>query len=328
MVMLKARSSDWGKSATTDANGEFASSMLSRSAITLSASPAPVSLRRAAGRHRRSRARNRSFTLLLKVAATNSNVTVSAAPEVVPTDSATPITLVDRLDIAAHARRRSRTNSLAMITDYVPGAYVTHDQLHIRGGHQISWLVDGVTDPNTNIASNVGPQFDPKDIDYMEVIRGSYGAEFGDRTYGVFNVVPRTGFRTKQRGRAFPERRQLLPDQRRDQLRQPHRALRLLCQPQRQPQRSRPADSDCPGHSRCRQWLRRLRFADLQCRSFEPASPGHLAAQGLLPDSLRSRPELCGKLSNTTAAACATASTKAMPSSIFPGFTRSIRSFC
>ena len=81
-----------------------------------------------------------------------------------------------------------------MITDYVPGAYVTHDQLHIRGGHQTSWLIDGVPVPNTNIASNVGPQFDPKDIDYLEVSRGSYGAEFGDRTYGVFNVVPRTGF--------------------------------------------------------------------------------------------------------------------------------------
>ncbi len=81
-----------------------------------------------------------------------------------------------------------------MITDYVPGSYVTHDQLHIRGGHQVSWLVDGVPVPNTNIASNVGPQFDPKDIDYMEVQRGSYDADYGDRTYGVFNVVPRTGF--------------------------------------------------------------------------------------------------------------------------------------
>jgi hypothetical protein len=81
-----------------------------------------------------------------------------------------------------------------MITDYVPGAYFTHDQLHIRGGHQTSWLIDGVPVPNTNIASNLGPQFDPKDIDYLEVDRGSYGAELGDRTYGVFNVVPRTGF--------------------------------------------------------------------------------------------------------------------------------------
>jgi outer membrane receptor protein involved in Fe transport len=48
--------------------------------------------------------------------------------------------------------------------------------------------------PNTNIASNVGPQFDPKDADYLEVHRGGYDAEYGDRTYAVFNMVPRTGF--------------------------------------------------------------------------------------------------------------------------------------
>ena len=48
--------------------------------------------------------------------------------------------------------------------------------------------------PNTNIASNLGPQFDPKDIDYLEVERGSYEADTGDRTYGAFNVVPRNGF--------------------------------------------------------------------------------------------------------------------------------------
>ncbi len=39
-----------------------------------------------------------------------------------------------------------------------------------------------------------GPQFDPKDFDYLEADRGSYSAELGDRTYGVFNVAPRTGF--------------------------------------------------------------------------------------------------------------------------------------
>ena len=69
-----------------------------------------------------------------------------------------------------------------------------HDQLHVRGGHQTTWAVDGVEIPNTNIASNLGPQIDPKDIDYLEVQRGSYQADQGDRTYGVFNVVPRTGF--------------------------------------------------------------------------------------------------------------------------------------
>src|SRR4029077_294005 len=88
----------------------------------------------------------------------------------------------------------NQTNSLAIITDFVPGAYMVHDQLHVRGGHQVSWLVDGVPVPNTNIASNVGPQFDPKDIDYLEVQRGGYSAEYGDRAYGTFNVVPRSGF--------------------------------------------------------------------------------------------------------------------------------------
>jgi outer membrane receptor protein involved in Fe transport len=81
-----------------------------------------------------------------------------------------------------------------MITNYVPGSYLTHDQLHVRGGHQVSWLIDGVAIPNTNIASNLGPQIDPKDIDTLETQRGSYSADYGDRTYGVLNVAPRTGF--------------------------------------------------------------------------------------------------------------------------------------
>jgi hypothetical protein len=118
-------------------------------------------------------------------------VTVSAAVE--PPVSATPTTLVDRGDIQ-FTPGANRTNSLAMITDYVPGAYVVHDQLHVRGGHQTTWAIDGVEIPNTNIASNLGPQIDPKDIDHMEIQRGSYEADFGDRTYGVFNIVPRTGF--------------------------------------------------------------------------------------------------------------------------------------
>src|SRR5450631_1777115 len=191
MVMLKAKSSDWAKSVTTGATGEFqlnavplgdysvsvASQGFAQTSqdVTVISGTVPV------------------VHFLLKVATANSNVTVSAEPEVAPTDSATPTTLVSRLDIE-RTPGADRTNSLAMITNYVPGAYVTHDQLHIRGGHQTAWLVDGVPVPNTNIASNIGPQFDPKDIDYLEVNRGSYGAEFGDRTYGVFNIVPRSGF--------------------------------------------------------------------------------------------------------------------------------------
>jgi hypothetical protein len=89
-----------------------------------------------------------------------------------------------------------------MITDYVPAAYMTHDMLHMRGGHQTSWLIDGVAIPNTKIASNVGPQIDPKDIDSLETMSGSYDAELGDRTYGIFNVLPRNGFAFNREGEA------------------------------------------------------------------------------------------------------------------------------
>jgi hypothetical protein len=129
----------------------------------------------------------------LDLAGVTEKTVVTGEPIDASVDSATPTTLLSRQNIQ-DTPGADRTNSLAMITEYVPGAYVTHDQLHIRGGHQVSWMIDGVPVPNTNIASNVGPQFDPKDIDYMEVQRGSYDADYGDRTYGVFNVVPRSGF--------------------------------------------------------------------------------------------------------------------------------------
>jgi hypothetical protein len=129
----------------------------------------------------------------LPLATVNQTVTVTAALATVNPSSVTPTTLIDRADIA-QTPGADRTNSMAMVTDYVPGAYMTHDMLHMRGGHQVSWLLDGVEIPNTNIASNLGAQIDPKDIDYLEVQRGSYTADIGDRTYGAFNVVPRTGF--------------------------------------------------------------------------------------------------------------------------------------
>jgi len=191
MVMLKAKSSEWAKSVNTDANGEF-----QLNAVPLGEYSVSVASQGFAQTSQDVTVISGTVPVVhfqLQVAWASEKVTVSASPAVVATDTATPTTLIGRLDIQ-RTPGADRTNSMAMITNYVPGSYVTHDQLHIRGGHQTTWLVDGVPVPNTNIASNIGPQFDPKDIDYLEVNRGSYGAEFGDRTYGVFNVVPRTGF--------------------------------------------------------------------------------------------------------------------------------------
>src|SRR5262249_53498385 len=134
----------------------------------------------------------------LSIAQRQETVAVSAAPEPVNPSSSTPEALVTRTQIE-QTPGADRTNSLTMITSFTPGATMVNDQLHVRGGHQVTWAIDGVPVLNTNIASNVGPQFDPKDIDYVEVQRGSYAAEYSDRSSGVFIVGSRNGFeRTPQ----------------------------------------------------------------------------------------------------------------------------------
>jgi len=183
MVMLKSKSSDLAKSVTTDATGEFQFNAVASATIR----------QRSQRRLRPNRAGCHSLSgsvpvvhFQLRLASANEKVTVSAEPAVVATDSFTPT-----LSLAAsisNALRASQTNSLAMITT-TSGAYVTHDMLHMRGGHQTTWLLMA-SRYQYAIAQNLGPQFDPKDMDYVEVNRGSYSAEFGDRTYGVFNVVP------------------------------------------------------------------------------------------------------------------------------------------
>ena len=126
---------------------------------------------------------------------TEVTVTATRLPVVA---SATPITMVSQEDIE-NTPGAANVNSLAMITDYVPGAYQAHDMLHIRGGHQTNWLISGVEIPNTNIAENLGPALNPQDVDTLGIERGGYLADEGDRTYGIFNVIPKSGFsRTNQ----------------------------------------------------------------------------------------------------------------------------------
>ena len=188
-VVLKALASDYSQTTQTDPSGEFQFDAVPLGQYVINVSDSTFV------------ADEQSITVLsgaspilhleLKLPSQNQTVTVSA--DAGQTETVTPSSLVDRLQIQ-ETPGATRSNSLAMVTDFVPGAYLTHDQLHIRGGHQASWLIDGVSIPNTNIASNLGPQIDPKDIDALEIQRGSYAADYGDRTYGVFNVAPRTGF--------------------------------------------------------------------------------------------------------------------------------------
>jgi TonB dependent receptor/Carboxypeptidase regulatory-like domain len=134
--------------------------------------------------------------LQLKVAGVAESVEVTGAVQTINPESSRTETLVERRDILQQPDA-DRSGSLAMITNNTPGAYVMHDHLHSRGGHGVSWQIDGVPVPNSNLAS-VGSQFDPKDVDSLEANRGGLGTNYGDRAYGVFNIVPRSGFEGKR----------------------------------------------------------------------------------------------------------------------------------
>src|SRR5256885_3743462 len=190
-VVLRAEASDWTQTTTSDNSGEFHFDAVPLGAYTVTVevpgfAPQEQRLALTSGRDAR-------LHFSLAIAKSKETVEVIDTPATINPESSTTTSVVSREQIS-QTPGADQTNSLAMITNYVPSAYVIHDQLHIRGGHQVTWLLDGVPVPNTNIASNVGPQFDPKDIDYLEVQRGGYSAEYGDRTFGVFNVVTRSGF--------------------------------------------------------------------------------------------------------------------------------------
>ena len=194
-VTLHAADSDFALRATTNTDGEFElpETPIGVYRLTVTAAgftDATQTFTVASGT-------NPVLHIPLQVAGATQSVLVNGTASSI--DTVTPTTLITRQAID-ETPGADRTTGTEMITDYVPGAYMTHDMLHMRGGHQTSWLIDGVAIPNTKIASNVGPQIDPKDIDSMETERGSYDADLGDRTYGMFNVLPRNGFEFNRDG--------------------------------------------------------------------------------------------------------------------------------
>lgn len=189
-VVVKAKGSTWSQTAKTNAQGEavfitvpFGEYMVSvkadgfepsdREIQVLSNTQTPV-------------------PVTLKIAGLVQSVDVNVAAQTVNPESSATATLTHRDDILLQPLA-DRSGTLGMITNNVPGTFVMHDHLHSRGGHGVTWQIDGVPVPNSNLASS-GAQFDPKDVSSLETARGGLSANLGDRSYGVFNVVPRSGF--------------------------------------------------------------------------------------------------------------------------------------
>ena len=190
-VSIHNRASTWSKTTLTDAQGEFEFSSApvgeymvwvkasgfqdAAQGLTVTSGSSPI------------------LHFMLEIKPVEQRVVVTGSAERAQAQAGPTTTLVEREQIT-RTPGADLANSMAVVTDYVPGAVISHDLLHLRGGHQVTWAVNGVPVPNTNIASNVGPQFNPRDVDVFEVKTGGNSTEFGERTYGVFNVVPRSGF--------------------------------------------------------------------------------------------------------------------------------------
>lgn len=181
-AVLKAADSDYTRSTKSNADGDF-----QFDAVLLGDYIVTITKAGSAPQERRITVLSGRAPVLhveLQVATQTQSITVTSEAPPAQTESVTPTTLTTQPQIM-QTPGASKSNSLALIMDYVLGAYYAHDQLHIRGGHQVSWLIDGASIPNTNIASNLGPQVDPKDIHVLETPPGSYSADYGDRTLAV-----------------------------------------------------------------------------------------------------------------------------------------------
>jgi hypothetical protein len=190
-VLVQGQGSTFTKTTQSDASGEFRVDNIPPGAyqVTVSAQgfqPLRQTLNVTSGRMP-------VVHLQLEVAGLSQAIEVSGAASKLAAQTSTVQTLVSPEEINQTAGA-SQTNSLAMITDFTPGAYVVHDMLHMRGGHQVSWFLDGIPLVNTKIAANVAPLINPKNIEELQIERGGFSSENGDRTYGFFNVVTPSGF--------------------------------------------------------------------------------------------------------------------------------------
>jgi hypothetical protein len=113
--------------------------------------------------------------------------TVTARPPV--RGSGTDLNLSS--DILAHS---PASGSLPELLLQLPGsARGANGVVHINGDHgDVNYIVDGVPIPQ-ELNRNIGTEFDPNDIAFVEAIEGAYPAQYGERFAAVVNVDTRNG---------------------------------------------------------------------------------------------------------------------------------------
>ncbi|MDP9053840.1 MAG: TonB-dependent receptor, partial [Acidobacteriota bacterium] len=198
-VTLKEMHTDWMQRAQTDSTGAIIINGVPLGEYTLTVehegfAPNKQALQVLTGSAS-------TLEIVLKIGAATSELTVTETlSDVLAADASAAPTVVSGDQIREGLPGAEQMSSLRFITETAPGAFVLHDHLHVRGGHQIDWVLNGVPIPNTNMSSNVGRTLDPKDIEEVEISQGGYGAQSGDRTFAQINILTRSGFEFSNEG--------------------------------------------------------------------------------------------------------------------------------
>ncbi len=196
-VRVSDTASEFSRETTTDAQGQYVLPPLDAGQYTLTATLQGFKVARVALVVTR---RPVVADLQLELGTLAETVTVNGqGGERLVTHSTT---LVTRRELQ-HIPGALEAGSYAAILETTPSAVLAHDLLHVRGGHQIGFEVDGVPVPSNTVGTNFSLLFEPKDVKALEFQRGSYQASMGDRMYGVFNVVTRSGFERARGGEAL-----------------------------------------------------------------------------------------------------------------------------
>jgi hypothetical protein len=99
------------------------------------------------------------------------------------------------LNLSSELLTRSPANgSLPGLLLQLPGAARgANGVVHINGDHgDVNYIVDGVPIPQ-ELNRNIGTEFDPNDIAFIETIEGAYPAQYGERFAAVINANTRNG---------------------------------------------------------------------------------------------------------------------------------------
>lgn len=95
---------------------------------------------------------------------------------------------------AQYLDRSPASKSFPSLLLQVPGAARgANGVVHLNGDHgDINYIVDGVPIPQ-ELNRQVGAEFDPADVSFVEVLQGAFPAQYGERFAAVVNVNTRVG---------------------------------------------------------------------------------------------------------------------------------------